>query len=142
MNNTCGCTNVAERGQECSVEKAETVQNGVAAECKRTYVPAVDIVNGENETLVVADMPGAGSGDVEIMVEKNILTVKASVAPVEYEGKSLVYSEYGVGNYERSFSLSENVKTDGITAEMKNGILRIHIPKAKPVTTKVPVAAN
>lgn len=129
----CGCAS-----SEQTAEKAEAVK----PVARRSYLPAVDIVDNESETVLLLDMPGVAESDVEIVVEKNILSIKASQGDLRFDGYDLVYSEYGIGDYYRSFSLAESVDRDGIAASMKNGVLRVKLPKSVPVTKKIQVGAN
>ena len=100
------------------------------------FVPRVDIYETKDATILLADMPGVGSNDVEIELEDSILTIKGRVKPVEREGYELIYSEYAEGEYERSFSLSDGVDRDKIEATMKNGVLRLVLPKAEELKPK------
>lgn len=132
----CGC------GDEGKVEKVQKAEVERQAEPERAYVPAVDIVDAEKETVLVIDMPGVEDKNVDLTVEKNILTIHAKPAPEAFEGKTLVYSEYGVGDYRRSFSLSDEVDRDGITASIKDGVLEVRLPKSTPVTKKIAVGSH
>ena len=83
----------------------------------------------DDEIVVVADMPGADENSVNITLEKNVLTINGYVEPLPPEGYSLVYTEYRVGDYERAFSLSDQIDQDGIDALVKDGVLRMYLPK-------------
>lgn len=107
---------------------------------RRAYVPAVDLIDSENEVILIADVPGVPEGGVDLSIEKNILTLTAVPADGVIAGKKLAYSEYGVGEYRRSFALSEEVDKDNITATLKDGVLRVRLPKSAPVTKKISVA--
>lgn len=133
----CGC------GCDCAVpgtnvEKAEAERQLP----RRAYVPAVDLIDGESEVNLVVDVPGVPQGGVDLTVEKNILTVTAIPADGVIAGKKLVYSEYGVGEYRRSFALADEIDRDNISATLKDGVLRITLPKSAPVTKKINVAAS
>lgn len=111
-------------------------------ETRQEYMPAVDIIDSENETVLVLDMPGVDCDSVDITVEKNILTIKGTPNEDAVEGKTLVYSEYGIGDFERSFTLSEELDKEGIAATMKDGVLHVKLPKAKPVSKKIEVGVS
>ena len=98
-------------------------------ERRMTVMPPVDIFEVENGLAVVADMPGVDRDQIDIRVENDILTIQATVEPPA-QGE-LVYSEYALANYHRQFRLSEKVDTENIRAELKNGVLTIHLPKAE-----------
>lgn len=131
----CGCTC---RSAESSVEKTEATRQTP----RRAYVPAVDLIDGENAVSLVVDVPGVPEGGVELTVEKNVLTLSAVPADGVIAGKKLAYSEYGIGEYRRSFALSDEVDRENISATLKNGVLRITLPKSAPVVKKINIATN
>jgi HSP20 family protein len=92
--------------------------------------PAVDIFENENEIVIKADLPGMDVKDIELGLENNVLTVKGErrfEKETNEESYQRVEREYG--RFSRSFSLATAVKEDKITAEFKNGLLRIVLPK-------------
>jgi HSP20 family molecular chaperone IbpA len=93
------------------------------------FVPRADILETNEGITIVADMPGVDETSVDITLEKNVLTIRGIVDPVDPEGLSLAYSEYRVGDYERAFSLSDQIDQDGIDALVKDGVLRLYLPK-------------
>lgn len=122
-----------------AVEQAEAAKPEVR---KAVYVPAVDLIDGEGEVVLVADVPGVGEGGVELTVDKNILTLVATPAESAVVGRKLAYSEYGVGEYRRSFALSEEIDRENISAALKDGVLRITLPKSVAVAKKITVSVN
>lgn len=118
-------------------EKQE-LQEQEGAERTRTsrlYMPRVDIYEQDDETVLVADMPGVDEQSVDITLEKNVLTIKGYVEDV-MEGYGLAYGEYGVGDFERTFALSDEVDRNKIQASMKDGVLRLVLPKAEEARTR------
>ena len=103
---------------------------------RRTFVPAVDIYEFDNEVIISADMPGVDENRVDITLEKNILTIKGSVNDEKPENRDKVYYEYSVGDYKRTFSLSDEIDSEGIRATVKNGVLRLNLPKAEQARIK------
>ncbi|MDH3252853.1 MAG: Hsp20/alpha crystallin family protein [Ignavibacteria bacterium] len=97
----------------------------------RTY-PALDVAEHENETVVVAEVPGLNKKDIKISVLDGVLTIsgirKERVLP---EKSSWVRNEVGTGEFSRSIRLPHEVNTSSISAEMENGVLRIVLPKAE-----------
>ena len=108
-------------------------------ETRKAYVPAVDVLDSESETVLYADMPGADESSIEIMLEKNVLTIRAKPDYPEYPGYDLVYSEYGVGDFERSFTLTDGIDREKIAASVKDGVLKVTLPKAAPAMRKISV---
>jgi HSP20 family molecular chaperone IbpA len=99
------------------------------------FVPAVDIFENVNEIILLADMPGVDSKDVDIDLREGKLTIQGRIDRVEDEKESLVYQEFNWGDYSRQFSLSDVIDQNRITAKMDQGVLRLTLPKvekAKP----------
>ena len=122
---------------ECKTEKVEKVERsertGLAGNNTeaRVFVPQVDIVESEDRILLVADLPGVDQEGIEVTLEKNVLTLRGAVKSHAPEGYSLAYSEYAVGNYERAFTVSNDIDRQGIEAVVKDGVLKLTLPKAK-----------
>ena len=107
---------------------------------KRLYTPLVDIIEGKDSLYLVADMPGVDANSVDITLEKNVLTINGTVEPEIPEEHRLVSSEYGIGDYQRTFTLSNEIDGGRIEATVKNGVLRLTLPKAEAAKTrKIPV---
>lgn len=105
-------------------------QTGVTKPQVHEFTPAVDVIETEQGILLVADMPGVRSDALDVRVEKGTLVIHGAVDLASPKGQP-IYREYNEGNYHRSFSLSEDVDTDRITAEIVDGVLKIEIPKAE-----------
>jgi HSP20 family protein len=102
----------------------------------KTFVPRVDIYETKEALFLTADMPGVDESSVDVELEKNILTITGCVNIDEEKDKSIVYSEYETGDYERTFTLSDEIDGDKIKATVKNGVLRLELPKAEKVKPK------
>ncbi|MBN2549084.1 MAG: Hsp20/alpha crystallin family protein [Anaerolineales bacterium] len=94
------------------------------------FVPRADIYELEDKLVIVTDVPGVNESSVDITLEKNILTINAYIEMDDLQGYSAAYAEYETGDYQRSFRLSEEVDQANIQAEIKNGVLRVYLPKA------------
>jgi HSP20 family molecular chaperone IbpA len=103
---------------------------------RRVYVPSVDIVEGKDETTVVADMPGVDDTSVDVTIEKNILEIYGRVDPEIPQDMRLAVSEYGIGDYHRRFTLSDEIDKERIQATVKNGVLKLVLPKAEIAKTR------
>ena len=107
------------------------------------YTPDVDIMERGDSIVVVTDMPGVDEASVDVTLEKNVLTIYGKVEPEIPENHQLSHREYGVGDYQRSFTVSDEIDRDKIQATVKNGVLRLVLPKAKMAqTTKISVKAG
>jgi len=110
---------------------------------RRLYTPPVDIIEQKEYIILVADMPGVDAHSVNITVDKDLLTIHGDVDTEAHQGQKLVYSEYGTGDYERTFTLSSEIDRDNIKASMKDGVLRLTLPKVLAAgTRKIPVTGN
>ncbi len=103
---------------------------------RRVYVPKVDILETGGAMVIYADVPGADDKSVEVTLEKNVLTITGKVADQECAGRSLIYSEYDVGDYERAFTISDEVDRDRIDAVVKNGVLKLTLHRAPVAEAK------
>jgi HSP20 family molecular chaperone IbpA len=104
------------------------------------FVPAVDILENEKELIVLADMPGVDSKNVDVDLRDNQLTIIGRIDSVEDEKEVSLYKEFNWGDYFRVFTLSDIIDQGKITAKMDNGVLRLVLPKfekAKPQKIKV-----
>jgi HSP20 family protein len=119
------------------VTSAEHTRNG------HFYRPNVDILERADELLVLADLPGAKSDQIDINFEKGMLTLHASVPERQSEDQHYLAREYGVGDYYRTFQVSEAVDPSRITAEYAEGVLTLHLPKAESIKPrKISVSAK
>jgi len=125
-----------EAQKEVAESGAERTRDRIA------FVPRVDIYETDEGIVLVADMPGVDESSVDIMLENDVLSINGYVEPVEPENYRLAYAEYRVGDYQRQFTLSEQIDQDKVEATVKDGVLRLHLPKAKPTTRKITVSAG
>lgn len=109
---------------------------------RRTFIPPVDIIDSDSDTMLVLDVPGVACDGVDILIEKNIMTIKATPGEKDQGCDKPIYSECRRRNYQRSFSLSDAVDQENVTASVKDGVLRVKLPKTEPVTKRVNVSAN
>lgn len=99
----------------------------------KVFIPRVDICETRDAIVLLADMPGVDEKAIDITLEKNVLTLSGKVEPDTHEGYRSAYVEYEAGDYERAFTLSDEIDRDRIEASVKNGILKLTLPKAEPV---------
>ena len=101
----------------------------------RMFSPAVDIFETDREITLLADMPGVGTKDLKIDLRDDTLTITGDVTPLEGTDEEDILVEYEVGSYYRQFTLSEVIDQNKIDAQLKDGVLRLALPKvekAKP----------
>jgi len=100
------------------------------------FTPAVDIFESAKELTLLADMPGVKSENLTIGINKNILTMSGEVETPECENETEVLREYDTGKYFREFTLSNEIDQTKIDAALKDGVLRLTLPKAEAVTPR------
>ena len=99
--------------------------------------PAVDVVEEENQVIVKADMPGLDKGDVKVVVHDGLLSIEGSRKEVRDEKqKGFTRSERFVGTFSRSFNLPPWADSSKITANYRNGVLEVVIPKTETARPK------
>lgn len=101
------------------------------------WVPSVDIREGENEIVLEADLPGLKPGDFELSVENRVLTLKGE-RKFEKQSETDNYHriERSYGSFTRTFTLPSTVNADAVSAEFKNGVLRVTLPKKEEVKAR------
>ena len=136
---------MAEQTAALRTEKAgspdKMEKKSLATRDEAIYIaPPVDIFENEDSLIVVADLPGVNKEGVEIHVEDDILTIKGNAKYTQ--PANVLRQEFTLQNYYRQFQLSDEVDQSKISAESKNGVLTIMMPKAeksKPKQIKVKV---
>jgi HSP20 family protein len=111
-------------------EKKELQTKAESTRDVPVFVPAVDIYESESALTVVADMPGVSADSLDIDLDNDQLTIRGTAATQESEGTVLL-QEYSVGDYYRQFTLSDAIDRSKIEATMKDGVLKVVLPKAE-----------
>src|SRR5690606_27277348 len=93
--------------------------------------PSADIYETEDHVVLVVDMPGVAAEDVDLTLERQVLTIRGRIRHDRPEGYRPIYEEYGEGDYERAFTISEEIDRDRLEARCANGVLTLKLPKAE-----------
>jgi HSP20 family protein len=118
--------------QELQVQQKREVDKGQEATTPtRAFMPYADIFETEDALTVVLEMPGVDRDHIDIDVNNGVLTVEGNIDFGKYEGLQPIYSEYNVGPYRRSFQISNRIDQDKISAEMRDGVIKLVLPKAE-----------
>jgi len=118
--------------QELQVQQKREVEKKTEGTIPaRVFVPVTDIFETPEALTVVLEMPGVGPNSIEANVENDIVTIEGRIDFTKYEGMQPVYTEYNVGHYARSFQISNKIDQGKISAEMKDGVVTLVLPKAE-----------
>lgn len=119
-------------GQELAVrDKKELMTKEEKTVPGRHYVPYADIYETDDALNVVMEMPGVEKNDLNVALENGVLRVDGQINFSKYEGMEPVYTEYNVGHYARSFTMSNKIDQERISAQLDDGVLTLTLPKAK-----------
>jgi HSP20 family protein len=122
-------TNALVKKEAGEVTAPEATRGGIY------YTPRVDIYETADEVVLQCDVPGVKPQDVDVRFEKGELSVCGKVqprpAPAEY-----LDQEYGVGDFYRSFAIAPEIDSGKISAEYRDGVLTVHLPKQERVKPK------
>jgi Molecular chaperone (small heat shock protein) len=94
------------------------------------YVPLTDIVETEKSLVVTMDIPGVKKENIHVKLEDNVLEVDGQIDYSTYNDLNPVYTEYNVGHFTRKFSVSNEIDTGNIDANLSDGVLTLTLPKA------------
>lgn len=118
--------------QELQVQQKREVEKKTEGTTPgRAFVPVTDIFETPEALTVVLEMLGVDRNSIEANVEDDIVTIEGRIDFSKYEGMQPVYTEYNVGHYARSFQISNKVDQSKISAQMKDGVVTIVLPKAE-----------
>ena len=118
--------------QELQVQQKREVEKKTEATTPaRVFVPVTDIFETPQALTVVLEMPGVDRNSIEAHVEDDVVTIEGRIDFAKYEGMQPVYTEYNVGHYARSFQISNKIDQSKISAEMKDGVVTLVLPRAE-----------
>lgn len=123
-------------------ENKALTQTSQPQEQQRAVLPAVDVFEDESGITVLADMPGVSKDELELKVEGDTLSIEGAVRTLAPEGLEALYAEVRVPRYRRTFTLSRELDTTRIEANLKEGVLTLRMPKqAYAQARRIPVTA-
>jgi HSP20 family molecular chaperone IbpA len=94
-------------------------------------IPPVDVVEDSSGITLYADLPGVSKEQLSLNVEADTLTIEGDLGLATPEGMEATYAEVGLARFRRVFSLSKDLDTTKVSAELAQGVLRLRIPKAE-----------
>jgi HSP20 family protein len=123
-------------------EKKELKQEGEATREGPHFRPDVDIFEGEDALIMVADVPGSSNEGIELDLQDNTLNLTATVGGTDSKWKP-IYLEYEIGHYVRQFRIGQIVDMAKISAQVKDGVLTVTLPKVeKALPRKISVTSE
>ncbi len=123
------------RGGEMAFREKRELRQEEGTRAGVYFEPSVDIYETEDSLTLVADVPGVGADDIEVDLRDNLLTLTGHVGEVEERWKPL-YQEYRVGHYLRQFRLGQQIDQKRISAQIRDGVLTLTLPKAESALPK------
>lgn len=126
---------------------AETTRSGGGTDGEHTRetparAPLTDIYEVESGLILSIEVPGADEGSVAAVLDKRVLRITARIKPDVPTGYTPSHREFGGGDFERSFTVPETYDEDGISGSVKDGILRLELPrKSARAARTIPVRA-
>jgi len=114
---------------------------------RRSFSPSIDVFSDDERALLVVDVPGVKSEDLDITVEGRVLTIKGSRkfnGPAQSKNAQVVLGR-SYGSFSRAYTLPEDLDASKLSAELSDGVLTLRIPKfeaSKPRRIQVAVATN
>jgi HSP20 family molecular chaperone IbpA len=125
MNDTTAVTR-NERASRDDAARQEAAQRSDAA-----LIPPVDVIEDGTGITLYADLPGVAKEKLGLHVESDTLTIEGEVTFATPEGMEASYAEVGVPRFRRVFTLSKELDTGKVSAELRHGVLTLRIPKAE-----------
>ena len=118
--------------QELQVQQKREVESKQEATIPaRVFLPQTDIFETDQALTVILEMPGVDKDKVELKVENDVLKIEGWIDFSRYEELQPLYTEYNIGNYARSFQLSSKIDQDRISAELRDGVMTLVLPKSE-----------
>ena len=117
-------------------EKRELTPAEERTEAGKVFSPYTDIHETDRAVIVSMEMPGVDKSSIDIRLDKGVLTVKGTIDSTRYESLRPLYSEFNVGNFVRTFTVSTKIDTAAIAATVADGVLTVELPKAAEAVAK------
>jgi HSP20 family protein len=102
----------------------------------RRFIPSADIYESPEELTVLVDMPGVDAGNIDVRIDKGVLHLHGKTSPRQSQDVKFVLQEYEVCDYLRSFEVGDAIDAQRITAEHRDGVLVLHLPKSEKLRPK------
>ena len=134
---------VNRQGQQAQESSRQDASRSVARRDAQAMTPRVDVLEDDSGITLIADMPGVSKESLEINVENDALVIEGVISSATPQALEATYAEIRVPRYRRSFTLSRELDAGHIEAQLKDGVLKLRIPKheqARPQRISVNVS--
>ena len=131
------------RKSDVQESRADATRSESARRDSQAMTPRVDVLEDDSGITLVADMPGVSKESLEIKVENDALSIEGAISAATPQALEATYAELRIARYRRSFTLSRELDAGHIEAQLKDGVLRLRIPKheqARPQRISVKVS--
>lgn len=112
-------------------ESTAVTRQADAARTDAALLPPVDVIEDASGITLFADLPGVPKDKLNLQVEADTLTIEGEVSLDLPEGMEATHAEVGLPRFRRVFTLSKELDTGKVAAELANGVLKLRIPKAE-----------
>jgi HSP20 family protein len=127
--------------QEVAPREKRELAGEERIEAGKFFSPYTDVYETERSVVVSMEVPGVDKDSIDIRLDKGVLTVKGTIDSSKYEALRPIYSEYNVGNFVRSFTVSTKIDSAAISASVADGVLTVDLPKAaEAVARRIAIA--
>ena len=130
MSDETAKTAAMDRSHELAVREKQEVAGEEKTIPGRFFVPATDVYETDDGLTLVMEMPGVSRDNLDVSLEEGVLRVEGRLDPSRYAGHDPVYTEYNIGHYARSFSLSDKIDQEKIAAKLEDGVLTLTLPRS------------
>ncbi len=127
------------KNEESKVAKKESTEQ---LQERVVFTPRFDVYSNPTHIYLEGNLPGTREEDIEISIEKGVLSIYAKGMSMATEGYHDYENEFDFGDFRRSFQLGQDINTDSVEAAYKNGVLYITLPIKNAVQKKIPVSAG
>ena len=134
---------VDRQGDARESSREDALRSGSARRDSQAMTPRVDVLEDDSGITLVADMPGVSKDSLEIKVENDALSIEGAISAATPQALEATYAEVRIPRYRRSFTLSRELDAGHIEAQLKDGVLKLRIPKheqARPQRISVKVS--
>jgi HSP20 family protein len=128
---SAGNNSTTGRGIQTGQQGGEVAQKDTSRYANGALTPPVDVIEDSTGITLYADLPGVPRDKLHLQVEADTLTIDAESALSAPEGLQSTHTEVGLGRFHRVFTLSKELDTEKVSAELANGVLKLRIPKAE-----------